>query len=318
MPCPADKERSMVEIILSSYNGEQYISELIDSVLASSYTDFRLNVFDDCSSDSTCEIVSSYQDRFPDKVRLFKNPENRGSTLSFLSGLATVAEQGGDYFMFCDQDDVWLRDKIAITLKTMQKLEKKNGVAVPLLVFTDALLTDEKLNYSRASFYKTNHLDVHKTDFAHSLMENKCIGCTMMLNRPLALLIEDVGSDIRYHDWWTLLTASAFGYVRFLNVPTILYRQHGSNQVGQSGFGEYVKARLGARDDVRKRLELTYEQARFFETVFGDRLSEKKKKKLKEFNSLKDYRLWKRRRTLIRCGFLKSGFVRNIGLLLFI
>lgn len=308
----------MVEIILSAYNGERYIGELIDSVLASSYHDFRLNIFDDCSSDSTCEIVSSYHDKFPEKIRLFKNPSNMGSTLSFLSGLARVAEEGGDYFMFCDQDDVWLKDKIAITLRTMNRLEKKNGTAVPLLVFTDALLTDENLNYSRASFYKTNHLDVHKTDFARCLMENKCIGCTMMLNRPLALLIEDFGSEIRYHDWWTLLAASAFGYVRFLNVPTILYRQHESNQVGQHSFGEYVKTRLGAKEDVKRRLELTYEQAGFFEQVFGDRLSEKKRKKLKEFNSLKNYRLWKRRRVLIRYGFFKSGLVRNIGLLLFV
>ena len=63
----------------------------------------------------------------------------------------------------------------------------------------------------------------------------------MFMNRALVDLLGETGPDIRYHDWWMALIASAFGTVRFIKAPTIMYRQHGTNQVGQSTMGEYIK-----------------------------------------------------------------------------
>ncbi len=309
----------MVDIILASYNGEKYIREQIESIMGSSYKDFRLFVCDDCSTDSTRDIVNEYVSAYPDKVYLSVNDKNLGSTASFLTNLKRISrEHPAAYYMFCDQDDSWLSDKIAIAVKHIRHIERRRGSFLPTLVFSDAIIVDENLNFIHRSFYKTNRLKVRRIRFSRMLIENKCQGCTMLMNASLVNMLVRTGPEIRYHDWWMALIASGFGIVRFNKTPTVLYRQHGDNQVGQADFASYAKDRAGRREDVRERLRRTYDQAQLFYAIYADRLPKNKRKHLQSFIRLKDAGFFKRRFIILKNRFFKSGFLRNIGLLFYV
>lgn len=328
---------STVNIVMATYNGENYLREQMESILNSSYTDWSLYIFDDGSTDMTVDIAREYESKFPERIKVYQNEKNLGCTSNFLSGLKTVydntkKEDGqtsslklepstsnqAKYFMFCDQDDVWLRDKIGITLERMKFLEKKYGKEKPFVVFTDAQVVSDKLELVYHSFYRSQCLTTCHTDLAHMLMENKCIGCTMMMNIPVVNYLKELPSKVRYHDWWMGLIAAAFGYISFVSTPTIKYRQHGKNQVGSMKFSKYVKLRMKSVSDQKKRLMDCEMQGIEFLKLYEKELSEEQKKLLLRFSSLSKSSFMRKRYLLVRYHFLKSGLVRNLGLFIVI
>ncbi|MDD5935101.1 MAG: glycosyltransferase, partial [Clostridiales bacterium] len=208
-----------VDVIMATYNGEKYVSEQVVSVLKNHGVEVYLHVFDDGSTDKTIEILQSLRQQYPRHLSIYQNEHNLGVTKNFLCGIRKVMEHNHEakYFMCCDQDDAWNQDKIVKTLKRMKQMEKRYGVDRPLLVFTDAMVADRNLNEIHPSFYKIQHLQVHKTDLPHLLMENKCIGCTIMINRSFEPYLWEVPNHARYHDWWLALIASTFGNISFLS-----------------------------------------------------------------------------------------------------
>lgn len=235
------------------------------------------------------------------------------------------------YYMFADQDDFWLMDKIFLTIKKLKKLERVRGKHKPSMVFTDAILVDEQLRFLEKSFYKTNHMKAGKCDLGHLLMENKAIGCTVALNQAAADALRATYPTknngfkfrndydyIRFHDWWMALICAGLGNVRFYHVPTVMYRQHSDNQVGQTDFSSYVKRRAADADDIRRRLGETIAQAECFYRCYGNMLKKRKLKVLKRFCLLKEYNPVMKRLIMIRHGFFKSGLLRNIVLMLYI
>lgn len=127
-------------ILISTYNGEKYLKEQLDSIFSQSYKDFEIIARDDGSSDETINILKSYN------IKILDTDKNLGAKLSFstlLNDAVTNTDRG--YFMFCDQDDIWKSDKIEKTITTMKELEKEN-TDLPLLVHTDLEVVDEKLN----------------------------------------------------------------------------------------------------------------------------------------------------------------------------
>ena len=369
-----------VNIIMSVYNGEKYLSEQIDSIIASTSDNWKLYIFDDCSKDSSFSIASSYAEKYKHKIYAFKNRSNMGSTLSFLHNLNLVSKRikstdkkkiangyipkvrkpilakiagikvikttavnfvkkhkdhisgpvkCSQYYMFCDQDDSWLMDKIALTVSRIRKIERYRGKHKPALVFTDAILVDEKLKFVDKSFFKTNHMKAGKCDLGHILMENKAIGCTVAINQAAAdiLALTCPSADnkyryrneydyIRYHDWWMALICASFGTVKYYHVPTVMYRQHGGNQVGQGNFSDYVKKRSQSKEDIKKRIDATIRQAECFYRCYGSFLKKRKLKVIKHFIMLKEYHPVIRRLIMFRYGFFKSGLLRNVALLM--
>ena len=177
----------MIDIILSAYNGSSYIREQIDSVLGSDCRDIRLFVFDDVSSDDTADIVREYEQTEPGRVFLIKNAYNKGFCRNFIEGLEYVSTHyPADYYAFCDQDDVWFADRPSVCLEAMKTAEDEAGRDVPVMLFTDAVLTDEKMCRLNNNFFKESRLNVNKLDLASELMENRCIGCTSFMNHALA------------------------------------------------------------------------------------------------------------------------------------
>ncbi len=308
---------STIAIVMTTYNGEKFISEQIDSILASGYQDFELYIYDDGSKDSTMQILKDYEQRFPDKVHAIQNESNLGVTVNFLNALSRTTT---DYVMFSDQDDVWMKHKLACTLKRMRHMEAQLGKHTPLAVFTDAEVVDSELNTINPSFFASGHLNPRKTDLSHMLMENKLIGCTVMVNAALRKILQgsSLPKQARYHDWWIGLLASSFGKIGYVKEPTLYYRQHSENVVGDSGFMAYLKNRITQLHLQKEALQKLYRQAEEFLTLYGDQLTTENREIISQFVQLQQMSFLQRRLTLLHNGYLKSGLVRNIGVFMII
>lgn len=304
---------SEITVIMTAYNGEAYIEEQVLSILKGSFQDFTIHIYDDGSTDGTGEILERLSKEYPAQVVYTVNPQNKGVIRNFTEG-AYRAES--PYIMFCDQDDVWLSDKLSKTLTQMKKEEKKNGSDTPIVVFTDTKVVNQELRELKPSFHGASHLDPYKTDLPHLLMENKLIGCTMMINGALKEKLRLVPEKVRMHDWWIGLIGASLGVVSYLPEATLLYRQHEKNVVGSKSFGSYVKARLSALSDQRLTLKKTEAQAEALLESFGSELPPKKKEIIEAFASLQRAGFIKKRWLLIKYGFWKTGLVRNAGVFL--
>lgn len=222
-----------IDIALASYNGEQYIEEQILSILANKIgpAGFSLGniiVSDNMSTDRTQEIVRRMSLQYPN-IELHLN-EKRGVINNFNHALINSR---ADYVMLSDQDDIWLENKISLTLERLLELEQKAGKSSPLLVFTDLRVTNAQLQTISPSFFESQKIKPEGYRFPKNIfLSNVAPGCTMMINRRLLDLAVPVPPEAVMHDWWLILVASSFGAVSHLNEQTILYRQHGNNQVG--------------------------------------------------------------------------------------
>ncbi len=310
-----------INIIMTSFNGAEYIQEQIESILASRYTDWVLDVFDDGSSDATLKILQNYTDRYPEKISFYKNKTKLGCSANYLTGLKnryneSALAESSQYFMFCDQDDVWMPDKLELTLDLIKRVEHRYGNSSPALVFTDAVVADEKLGLIHPSFMKQSRLNPKETDLSHLLMENKCIGCTVMMNRALVAKLTKLPKSIKQHDWWMALLAAGFGHIAFLNRGTLYYRQHGNNEVGAKGFLSYCINRVTSLKKQRTSLLILQKQAEEFYSLYGDQLSADKQQIVSAFFRLNKSGWLNRRQCVIKYKFYKSGFIRNLGVFL--
>lgn len=218
-------KKKKVVILMSTFNGERYLSSQIDSILKQTYKNWQLFIRDDGSTDNTANIIKKYCS-LDNRVHFYNKNEctNVGVVHSFMDLLKNTE---ADYYMFSDQDDYWLRNKIKDTLSLMLSIKNQNK---PICVHTNYSTVDSQLrlkndNKSRKIFSK----------FEELLFCNCIVGCTMMINNKLKQLInfDDFNySQIYMHDWWMGLIASEFGQVLYLKKNTMLYRQHGNNVVG--------------------------------------------------------------------------------------
>lgn len=306
-----------VTVIMATYNGEKYIEEQIVSILTSSYKNITLYIVDDGSKDSTMEILNRFKKQYPDIIKISQNVTNLGVTQNFLNAINNTTS---DYIMLCDQDDVWKKDKIEKTLKRMKQMEIQFGKDTPVAVFTDAYVTDSKLNIIHESFFRSGRLNPRLTDLAHLLMENKLIGCTVMINGALRNILQSkpLPKNARFHDGWLGLMAASFGKISFISEPTLYYRQHEANVVGNRGFLMYVLDRIGNIKKQKKALEALQIQAKEFAELYRDYLDDKKLELILRFSNLSKEGFLRRRLIIIKYGYLKSGIVRNIGLFIIV
>ena len=297
----------MIVILLSTYNGEAYLKEQLDSLYSQTYKNIQVIVRDDGSSDKTLDILNSYD------VVLLQSTKNVGVKKSFSMLLEyAIHETNANYFMFCDQDDVWEKDKIENTSIKMKELEIKYPNK-PLLVHTDLKVVDENLNILNHSFWKYEKLKPTENNFNRLLIQNTITGCTVMINQRLAQLSVPIPSESILHDYWIGLVASYFGKIGILEKQTILYRQHDKNSVGSAGFGlKYFQKRLKQKDVVSANIP----QAKAFLDIYRDILDEGTIEILEEFSTLESQSFWQKRKTLLKHKLLKQGFLRNLGLLL--
>lgn len=224
-----------VQVLLSTYNGEKYLTEQLDSIINQSYTNITVLIRDDGSSDGTIRILESYKEQY--KWIEYYIGENLGAKDSFLD-LIKHADLSMDFFAFADQDDVWLPNKIKQAVEKLTTMDQSK----PLLYCGNKTLVDEKLVLIHSSIKEYNI----RPSFGNALVENICTGCTSVMNIELLSLIRDnLPKFVIMHDWWFYLVASNFGEIYYDNESYILYRQHSNNVVGaRSNYLDEFRSRV--------------------------------------------------------------------------
>lgn len=233
----------MIDILMSTFNGAEFLEAQIDSILSQDFREFRLLIRDDGSTDSTLKILERYC-AIDGRIQLINdNLGNLGSSQSFLRLLELSKS---DLFMLADQDDVWLQGKIASSMVLMKGLQKKHGTEVPLLVFTDLVVCNENLEEIDRSLWKYQHLNpaiCH--NWRRLLAQNVVTGCTILGNAAARQVSLPFGLDGMFHDHWIAVNAARAGVVEYLSESTVLYRQHAENAEGAKNFGyRYASRRL--------------------------------------------------------------------------
>ena len=221
-----------VQILMSTYNGEEYIREQLDSILSQSYPDVDILIRDDGSDDDTVRILKEYEERHQN-VRAYQG-ENLGVNKSFFE-LLRESNTEAAYIGFCDQDDYWLPEKIE---KAVKQLERIQG---PALYFGAKTLVNQ--NLEPLGSQQNSHV---KPGFGNAVVESICSGCTTLMNRELADIIRGrLPENVIHHDWWCYMAATYLGSVYYDENSYIYYRQHKHNEVGASGsvFG-MLKAKV--------------------------------------------------------------------------
>ena len=234
-----------ITILLSSYNGEKYLKEQLDSLFAQTYKNFEIIVRDDGSTDKTKYILNEYEKNYPNKVQIIEDSiGNLGSSKSFMKLLEYSSDC--EYVMFCDQDDVWLPEKIEMSINKIKELEVESNKNIPLLVFTDLTVVDEKLNIINKSYWNYQKLIPSITnDWKKLLSQNVITGCTIIMNKKAKEVCLPFTLEMMIHDQWFGVNVSKYGKIGYLNEQTILYRQHGNNVEGAHNYGiKYVLNKL--------------------------------------------------------------------------
>ena len=308
----------MISILLVSYNGEKYIAEQIDSLLAQTNQEFKLFIQDDKSTDNTFRIISEYADRYPGKVFLFQNERNTGGAKH--NFIKKMIDYKDDYVMLCDQDDVWLPEKIEISLAKIKELETMCGAKTPLLVHSDLRVVNENLETISPSFRIAMNADYSKTSLRHQIIQNTLTGCTAIYNRALADLVTAEPQFMVMHDWWLMLIAAAFGKIATLDEQTVLYRQHKDNNIGAKDVRtlRYKMNKLLHGKEVKQALSDTYLQAESFSEVFHDKLTSEQLALLNKYCDIPNHIKPIRWLIICRLGVLKNGLARKIANFIFV
>ncbi|MDG2422007.1 MAG: glycosyltransferase family 2 protein [Gammaproteobacteria bacterium] len=272
-----------IAILLSTYNGEKYLSEQLDSVLAQTYQNLIVIVRDDGSSDGTLMILEKYSLLYKGKIHIVPSEsKNFGASGSFSFLIEYVLEKKevlgltSTYMMFCDQDDIWLPEKVKLQISKMLATER-NSFAGPILVHSDLRVVSATNQLIAGSFVQYQGLEIGRNRFTNIIISNLVTGCTALINEQLARKAIPIPKNAIMHDWWLALVAAAFGEVIFLNTPLVSYRQHGRNTIGAKEFSR-IKIdsipfwrRVFKSESNQHLLEVAI-QAKEFREIFGSQM----------------------------------------------
>jgi len=301
-----------IDILLSTYNGEQFLNAQLVSIAAQDYNDWNLIVRDDASSDQSVKILNSFSDSLPDgKVIIQTAKKNIGPSASYSE---LLSDSSAPYIMFADQDDVWLPEKISTLKKTMQALEDEFGKNTPLLVFGDMKVVDDKLQVLANSFFEKNKLPVSLNDLSQIFFINNIPACTMLVNRALADFALPLPIESIMHDWWLNLCVNVSGKSKFIPQPLLLYRLHSQNfyGTGQSKLKKYWQI-----EKYRANFKKMIQQLSAFEKNYGSLIqNEKSKNAICQLANIDNYNFIKRKITILKYVDMPGNNFRKIFLLL--
>lgn len=261
------KLQGHLAILLCTRNGSRFIEQQLQSLAAQSYVDWSLHVSDDGSTDDTLKRIQEFAAAHPQWRITFRDgprklAESAGApidprqpaTVNFLTIVSDVTISG-DYFAYCDQDDVWHPDKLERAIRWLSTVDRSR----PALFCSRTRLMDET-----GTQIGMSPLFAAPPGFRNALAQSIAGGNTMVMNRAARDLISAAGcTDVVAHDWWTyILVSGAGGEVRYDARPTIDYRQHTANLVGANqdlnailrrlkmvhdgGFKQWMDLNLGA------------------------------------------------------------------------
>lgn len=310
-----------IAVLLSTYNGERYLAEQLESLWAQTVSDFDLVIRDDGSTDGTLALLHAVHAARPMQVRLIDRgrvdpaaPAQRlGPKDSFARLLAHV---DAPYVAFCDQDDRWMPDKLETTLAAIKRAEALHGCDTPVLACSDAIITDQQLNPIGPPYLVKHRLTTshgRELTLARLLFRNYAIGATTMLNAALAARCRAVPAKAIMHDWWCALVATLIGRVVVLPRPLMLYRQHDANVIGSSGR-KLPTSSKEAREALawsQRGVMRSVQQAQALHAAFARQLTSEQLRVLEPFLNFNAQTAPQRLLTIARTGAYKPGFALN-------
>lgn len=222
-----------VVILLSTYNGEHFLRDQLTSLLNQNYSNIKILIRDDGSTDKTREILNEFEQKNSLVDVIYG--ENIGVIKSFFRLLKEAKEY--QYYAFCDQDDIWLEDKVSRAISSISKYDSD----VPVLYGSNLTIVDENLKIIKKAIKKK-----YTPSLNNALFQNIIAGCTTVINNEARkYLIIDIPEKLRMHDWWMYQVVSCIGEVIYDSESRILYRQHDSNTVGaDTGLIGFWKNRI--------------------------------------------------------------------------
>lgn len=241
-----------IAILLATYNGGSRLSVLLNSLQQQTYHDWTLYIHDDGSTDDTLDVCGTFMSTDSRIVLLHDTVAHRGAKKSFIWLLENTH---ADYYMFCDQDDLWLPSKIEQSFNHIRKQEILYPNS-PICVHTDLAVCDKHYNVVANSLWKLSKTNPRVLETIGYLQVFNCVtGCTMIFNKKAkdaAFPFEDVAP---MHDFWVAYqTLLKNGHLTHLNISTILYCQHENNVVGANSVGyAYLLDKMGNAGQVVRR-----------------------------------------------------------------
>ncbi len=306
----------MIQVALATCNSELYLPALLDSLFGQTCQDFLLLVADDDSTDSTLDILDREAALHPGRIRILSPEATAGSALANFSRL--IDNLTADYVLFCDHDDVWLPDKIALSLEAMRALEEEHGRDMPLLVHTDLTVVDSDLEILGDSSFDYQGIDPTRNDLGSLLVVNTVSGCAAMANRALYEAARPIPREAIMHDHWLALVAAALGRIRCIENSTVLYRQHGGNAIGATRWSAPTilrRIRETLLEDTKRRLVQRFcGQAAALLVHCGAAMTPEQYRTTAALADLWRVGRWQRIPLLRRNGLLLNGFIRNSAL----
>ena len=224
--------RKKISVCLASYNGEKYIKEQLESILPQLDEKDEVIISDDRSSDDTVDTIRSLEDS---RIKIIYNQNEKGYSKNFENAINSAT---GDIIFLCDQDDVWMPNKVQIMLMALQNAD---------LAISDAMITNENLTSTLGSHftqYKT------KRGFINNLLKTRYIGACMAFRKTMLskVLPFPKNQKLCAHDYWIANIGELYYKTQLVDTPLIKYRRHGSNA---SNGGETSKNSLSHKLKVR-------------------------------------------------------------------
>jgi glycosyltransferase involved in cell wall biosynthesis len=223
---------------MATFNGEKFLTEQLDSLQAQAVTSWHLYVSDDGSTDATLDIIQRYQSKWGTEKIQYRAGPQKGFAQNFLS-LACDTSIKADYYAFCDQDDVWLPEKLSVAI---EHIARESFPGQLYAYGGRTTYTDENLKPIGLS-----PLFVFPRTFRNALIQSIAGGNTMVFNQATKTLLEKVGLvPSPSHDWWLYqLVTGAGGVMYYDPQPHILYRQHDRSLVGSNTSLKSLLIRFG-------------------------------------------------------------------------
>lgn len=226
------KKETHVLVLMSTYNGEAYLREQLDSILRQDGVHVHLLIRDDGSTDRTCDILAEYAVRY-DNVE-WEGQENVGFFRSFsmLAEKALTFPEPIDFYAFSDQDDIWMPNKLKTACRFLEGImNQEAGVRsqdVPLLFSSNSLFMDDNMNimgsfHNEAPHYTKQNVMIYPTEQ----------GCSMVFNKRALELYDSHPPRNAWHDRWMCLICNFLGQTVYCQSPLFYYRIHGGNMIGK-------------------------------------------------------------------------------------
>lgn len=301
-----------IDVVLATYQGEQFLGEQLASIAAQTRMPSRLLVADDGSTDHTCAIIEDFARHAPFPVVWVGRDHVGGAAANFARLLAATS---AELVLLCDQDDRWLPHRLAHLVAAYLALGQHD---VPRLMVHDLSLIDAAGVAIGPSFWRHQaFVPAHGSQFATLLVMNSFPGCAMACNRALLQRALPIPNEAIMHDWWLALVAGGCGTITVLDQPLAAYRLHATNAVGapvQTWWSRIRRGRLGSGVGRRQAFSHAIRQARALRRRAAiTQIPEAAL--LRRFCACAQLTSGARRRLLMSTPIRKTGWLRQLGML---